>query len=91
MFGDLFDTVQLILKSVGKTLPYIDNLKKGNTNFMNVLKITRSIFPTINAYKQWQTSCYDNPLNGLNQFGMLQKLWARHGPYYYFENHQNTS
>ena len=36
--------------------------------------------PTYNHCEIWSTTCYHSPLHGTIQFGVLQKLCARHGP-----------
>ena len=37
-------------------------------------------FTTYDHDKIWYTTCYHSPLHGTLQFGVLLKLWDRHGP-----------
>ena len=39
-------------------------------------------FPTYNPYEIWYSTCYPIPQHGTIQFGVLRKLWSRHGPEY---------
>ena len=37
-------------------------------------------FPTCNPYEIWYNTCYQSPLHGTSQFGVLKKLCVGHGP-----------
>ena len=44
------------------------------------LKSEITKFPTYNPYEIWWTTCYHSALHVTIQFGVLQKICARHGP-----------